>query len=380
MATANEETRDALLRHQVALLRYSAGLRNRILRLIDRAEPELRGRLLDRLDTARARGFDTGPVTTARLRQLQDFLSSLSGTFDRRQRDLFDKVDALVLDELRELARDEVNFVATTLERSVGVVVSWTIPTTAELSAIVTSRPFQGAVLRDWLKRFREGDRRRMLEAVQIGMISGETPTQIGRRVFGSANLNRADGVRAITRRGAQALAQTAVAAITNNAKAAFFQANRRYIKRELYVATLDSRTTPICRALDGKTYDVGKGPRPPVHINCRSVRVPVVDGEAVGTRPADATTEEALRGLRGPARREAVRKLVGQVPAAETYQTWLTKQPAGFQDSVLGPARGALFRRGQLPLDRFVDRAGKPYTLRQLRDLEPEAFRRAGL
>jgi hypothetical protein len=68
-----------------------------------------------------------------------------------------------------------------------------------------------------------------------------------------------------------------------------------------------------------------------------------------------------------------------GQVPDAETYQTWLKKKPAAFQDDVLGPTRGKLFREG-LPLDRFVDETGKEYTLAQLRSKDASLFKKAGI
>ena len=64
-----------------------------------------------------------------------------------------------------------------------------------------------------------------------------------------------------------------------------------------------------------------------------------------------------------------------GQVPASETYQTWLKRQPAGFQDDVLGVQRASLFRQGKLTVDKFVDESGKVYTMEQLRAKHPAAF-----
>ncbi len=49
----------------------------------------------------------------------------------------------------------------------------------------------------------------------------------------------------------------------------------------------------------------------------------------------------------------------VGQVPAKTTYQDFLSRQPATFQDEVLGKTKGKLFRKGGMSLDKFVDRNG---------------------
>lgn len=172
-----------------------------------------------------------------------------------------------------------------------------------------------------------------------------------------------------------------------------------------------------ICRARDGKMAPVGGKPlpkgaeplkppsaRPPGHPNCRSVITSVVeDAERLGERPANPTTEKMLlreytkaegldpvtkrsdlpRGHKGAFdryKRGRVRELIGRVPATDTYQTWLTRQSAEFQDDVLGKTRGRLFRKGGLKLDRFVDREGNEYTLDELRRRDAEAFERAGL
>ena len=48
-------------------------------------------------------------------------------------------------------------------------------------------------------------------------------------------------------------------------------------------VATLDSRTSSVCRSLDGRVFPVDSGPRPPFHINCRTSFVLVLKAEYAG-------------------------------------------------------------------------------------------------
>ena len=69
-----------------------------------------------------------------------------------------------------------------------------------------------------------------------------------------------------------------------------------------------------------------------------------------------------------------------GQIPEDTTYQQWLKGKTAAFQDDILGKTKGALFRRGGLTLDRFVDKTGKEYTLEDLRTKNAAAFAAAGL
>lgn len=52
------------------------------------------------------------------------------------------------------------------------------------------------------------------------------------------------------------------------------------------YSAIIDGRTTEVCQALDGTTFEAGDARvnslRPPRHFNCRSVLVPIVVGETI--------------------------------------------------------------------------------------------------
>jgi hypothetical protein len=70
----------------------------------------------------------------------------------------------------------------------------------------------------------------------------------------------------------------------------------------------------------------------------------------------------------------------IGHVSAATTYEKWLASQDVKFQDSVLGKAKGKLFREGGLRLDDFVDASGKELTLKELREMNPAAFVKAHL
>ncbi len=370
---ANDDIRDALLAHQVELLRFGKGLATRINRLLARAEPELRARIKGRLDRIAALGWDPGPATTKRMIKTSALIREIN-------KPTFAEINALVRRELVGLSVGETQFIAGVVSESLPVVVRPALPSGRELRGIVFARPFENRILRDWLSTYSLGDRRRMMDEIRQGLVFGETPTQISRRIFGTRALGGTDGVREITRRGATALANTSISAVANATWIAFALANKKFIKREQYVATLDSRTTPICRSLDGDVFKVGEGPVPPLHMNCRSIRVPVIDGRRLGRRPAVAATDRQLRGLRGPARRRAVEKLVGTIPAETTYQQWLGRQTTSFQNEVLGPTRGRLFRSGEIDLKGFVDNSGRQHTLRELYEIDPPRFQRAGV
>jgi len=58
-----------------------------------------------------------------------------------------------------------------------------------------------------------------------------------------------------------------------------------------------------------------------------------------------------------------------------QTYNGWLKAQSAATQDDVLGKTKGRLFRKGDLTVDKFVNRSGQELTLEQLKAKDAEAW-----
>lgn len=347
MATPNEEIRDGLIRRQIYLSRYSGGLANESIRLLNATERDLERQLRDRADTIAAAGRDRGPSVTARLKALYE---------DARQtrEAAFDAIGKKMEAELGDLAGIEAEALKDLIEGLSPVDLGIALPKARTLGGAVNSL-FNGDTLKGWLSRMKDADFNRIKDQIAVGVLQGETTDGIARRIFGTAQLDWKDGATQITRNGARTLARTAVNHVANSSRQSIYEANANLIEKELYVATLDSRTSPICRSLDGKTFPVGKGPVPPLHPNCRSTRVPVI-------APLEGERESQF----------------GAVPVSQTYGPWLKSQTAAFQDDVLGPERGKLFRLGGLEIEKFNDASGKLYTLNDLKIREPQAFARA--
>ena len=241
-------------------------------------------------------------------------------------------------------------------------------PAAGTVYSAALSRPMQGRYLRDWFSTLAANKQRAVEDAIRIGIVEGETVNDIVRRLRGTRAARYRNGIMSIHRRHAEAITRTAVNHVVTNARRNVFDKNADIVKGWQYVATLDGRTTDICMSLDGQVYATREeGPTPPQHINCRSTITPVMKSwKELGFK-----AKELPEGTRA--------SMNGQVSAKETYQTWLKKQPARFQDEVLGKTKGKLFRNGDVTLDRFVDSSGRSYTLAELAKREAAAFERIG-
>lgn len=368
--TANELIQQGLIRHQTGIVQVSGHLRNSINSLVDASLVDVRQLMTERLNKIDARGIDYGPKTTKRL---QTFERTLIALLDPT----YDKMATLVKKEVSEIAENEIVYLSNLLQSSLPVQVNFALPTEAQLRAIVFSRPMQGRLLKSWVSDWASADRRRIMEQMRIGLVLGETNPQIRRRVLGSAKLGGSDGVRNITKRGADFLTRTVTNAVANNARQLFYKENTDLIKKEVYSATLDSRTTLQCAGFDGSIYKVNKGPIPPIHGRCRSTRIPAIEGIDLGKRPAVRARRKELDGLSQKARRERIRELTGTVPSKISFEKFLRSQDRQFIDEYLGKTKGALFVEGKLPLARFTDKNLKPKPVYQLRIDEAEYFAR---
>jgi SPP1 gp7 family putative phage head morphogenesis protein len=145
-----------------------------------------------------------------------------------------------------------------------------------------------------------------------------------------------------VSKRQATTVVRTAVNHVVTNAREETYKENSDVIKGVQFVATLDERTSYICIALDGRVFDIGEGPRPPTHHQCRSTTVPVVK----------SLKELGLSDKEFPASTRA--SMNGQAADTTVYPEWLKKQSVETQNAVLGKKRGELFRSGKLDLRKF--------------------------
>jgi SPP1 gp7 family putative phage head morphogenesis protein len=178
-------------------------------------------------------------------------------------------------------------------------------------------------------------------QVVRNGLLTGETTDDISRRLKGRLRFNQPGSPRQIAAAGGQvttvannqvqALVRTSINQVANAASQQVYEANQDITKKYRYVATLDTRTSAICRALDGREFEYGKGPKPPQHFNCRSTTVAVIDYDNLPFDPPPRGKRAAQGGM---------------VPADQSYGQWLAKQSKATQAEALGKSKVPYFEK----------------------------------
>ena len=203
-----------------------------------------------------------------------------------------------------------------------------------------------GDTLDQWQERLLNNDMQRLKMGLNLGVRLGENEAALRARLLGQSALGGIGGAVEATRRELDTLVRTATDVFADLARVQIDTGNGLQ-GREVYVAILDSRTTKLCAGYHGKTFEAGRGPRPPLHWYCRSTRVPLV---------GDRT------------------------PSLPSYREWLNRLSARDQDEVLGPRQGASFRAGTLAVEGFREPAWRGLDLKRLAERERHVFEAAGM
>jgi len=219
---------------------------------------------------------------------------------------------------------------------------------------------------------------------IRQGVFSGESTADIARRMVGKLEF----GQKALSSRQKalaggeltiaanhqiRTIVRTSVNQVQNQASQAVYAANSKVAPKYEYVATLDSRTSPICKRLDGRKFEYNKGPTPPQHFNCRSTTVPVVDY-------AGLKKQKGFEDLTPPPKGKVVTRPTGEgtgrVPQDTQYGDWLLGQDKKLKVKTLGNEQKVrYFERlakkegsGQKAIRKMVREDGSE---RSLKDLE---------
>lgn len=256
--------------------------------------------------------------------ELDEAMTARNWNAVARLRKTFTTIDKLIADEyelmsgaLKAELGDLFVYEAEFTSKLLGFDFSNNLITEKLVESIVSNDPFDGKILGEWLDEQKLATQIKVKQTIRLGVLNGLSTGKIVDALYVEPG-NPFIGAR----RNAEVMVRTASAHVTSQASLKTFE--RVGFKQYQLSAVLDSRTTPVCRALDGKIYKTtDKGRKvPPFHPGCRTVMIAVSEDE----------------------------------PAfVDGYEDWLSKQSADEQEAILGQARYRLWKSGQ-SLEAFVD------------------------
>jgi SPP1 gp7 family putative phage head morphogenesis protein len=362
----NAELRDAQIDHAVNLRAYSDNVVRRIISILNRADAGLFAELVSKLEYMTPERF-----TVKRLEVMLESVYAMN-------RDAYAHVDDVLRKEIKGLTALELQFQEGMLAKNMPPSIDIARVDINQVYAGAMSRPFQGALLSDFIKDQEESKAKLIRRTIADGYVQNRTTDQIIGDLRGTRANKYRDGILEVSRREVAAIARTALSHTSQFAKDRVTKANEDILGNLQWLSTLDARTTPECQMRDGKVYTLdhkpvdheypwGAGPGR-LHWQCRSTYVMLTKSwEELGV-----DIEEFEPGERA--------SMDGSVPAKTDYEEWLSKQSEARQVQVLGETRAKLFTEGNLSLEEMRNARGEDITLDELRKRYAEAFKRAGV
>jgi SPP1 gp7 family putative phage head morphogenesis protein len=256
--------------------------------------------------------------------ELDEAMTARNWTAVARLRKTFVTIDKLIADEYELMSEtlkaelvDLFVYESEFTSKLLGFDFSNNMVSEKLVESIVSNDPFDGKILGEWLDEQKLATQIKVKQTIRLGVLNGLSTSKIVGALYAEPG-NPFMGAR----RNADVMVRTASAHVTSQASLKTFE--RVGFGSYQLSAVLDSRTTPVCRALDGKVYKVNEKGRkvPPFHPGCRTVMIAITEDDPAFT---------------------------------DGYEDWLSKQSAADQMSVLGKERYRLWKGGQ-SLDSFVD------------------------
>jgi len=328
--------------HQVWLQRNASHEVNELVPFIQQMRDEVRAQVLQFGDDSRTR-----QNLEKMLRDLDNILSGITDGWESK-----------LTEDLQDLAGYEADWTVRTLSGNVSA--EFVTPSPEQVWSAIKFNPLaldnKPVEVMNLISGWVGVEVNRLVMGVKSGFVQGKTTRQIVKEVVG------AGGLADVSQRNAATVVRTALNHVSTQAREQVYAKNSDIVEKYEWVSTLDSRTSTICRSRDGQKWEIGKGPLPPAHPNCRSATAPVISSDFDFL---DVGAKRAARGAEGGT----------QVDASTTYYDFLKQQPAWFQDEALGPVRGKIFRNSGISPEEFrtisVDGFGRPLTLNQMAELD---------
>jgi len=361
----------AAIKDQVNLNRYSINLSKKVVELLDTAQSEI--------VAAIAKNDPTAPTMTkwkaARLEKLNEDISAILDSS-------FKDIKKTSLGELLQVGHTQASNVVSATNKAIGVDLFQVTLTPENVTAIVQNTMIDGNIIGAWWDKQKDTAKSKLVaqmaagtQALQIGMVQGESVGQLISRVRGT---KLTPGVMSVTKREAAALTRTSVMQVAGAVRHETLKANSDVLNGYEIVATLDDRTTLLCSALDGKRYDLDFQPighkipypiqgGPPFHWGCRSCLVGITKSYA------------ELVGAKSPLPQKVIKELDANIPIGErasmngpvsglqTYDDWIKFEPEDVQKEILGQGKWKLWKENKLDMADLINNAGRELTIKEL-------------
>lgn len=372
MVTLADRLAVDLVKNQVDMTRYAESVRLQVSKILSDLQTSVQAQLS---------GKDpTRPIRTVYQKQrLEQVLAEVDALIGGS----YDKIEREVTNALTNMAVVQQASVLGIVNGQLGTNLLTHALTKEQLKNIASDVLIKGAPSSAWWAKQAEDLRFAFEREMREGMLKGETLGELVQRIRGKRGWKGTPGREALpgffdtTHNQAEALVRTSVLTVANQTHLDVYRANSDVIDKLQWISTLDSRTTPTCRGLDGLQWDletlepIGHDisfPGPIAHWGCRSTQIPITKS----WEDLASTNKNLARKLdEMPASTRA--SINGPVSSKMNYEQFLEKLREDQQIEILGKGRWEIWQKtkgleigdpARITLSDMLDQRGNPLSL----------------
>lgn len=266
--------------------------------------------------------------------------------------------------------------------------------TVAELKALADDNLVLGNFRKEWWDAQNLSLKRRFAAEIRKGVLNGESNDQIISRIRGaktgkSITIKLANGQTRVVPEYSKGVLQTSrteldmlvrdsVQAVHNAAIMESYKSFDEVLRGYEAITTLDARTSDICIARTGASWDLEGNPLPessrqepfpgppPWHHRCRTVLGPITKSWDEMVDDADKKLFEKLDTTPDNVRAS----FDGLVSNIKTFDDLLKAKGAAWAKEKLGPGRYELWKAGKITTAQLIDQSGRSLTIKELQAL----------
>ncbi len=361
----NDDIVDEITLRDIRLARFTEGQRRTVFRILRDVEQEIIDHLNEEDPTEPLRSAFQERRLRRLLREVQQLLN-----------DGYDQVHRDTRGDLVRMAIAENGQILRIVNEAVGVEVMTERIPDDRLRTLVDETLIEGAPAREWWRKQARDTRQAFHNQMRQGLVQEESLGDLVRRIRGTRARRFSDGIMAISRRSAERIVRTSVQSVANGTREAVYEKNADVIRGVQAVAVLDTRTSPICQARSGASWNIEtrrplpESPRKerypgstPWHWGCRTQLVPVIKSfeEMLGSK--GKRLDDQLRKA-GPGTQAS---MDGQVAGDLNFEGWLRKQTESRQVEALGRGKFELWKEGNISMTDLIDQRGRPLSVEEL-------------
>jgi len=282
MSTINEQIRDEIAKHQIAIITYAYNLGSKLSTKVNKTNTALYLMLMGEIPQM---------TTNTKTPLFQEQSKKLYRKIVKVREVGTNPMRKYYLEEMAYFSDMEISYMVDLLTIPLSNECKIFSPPDSTPPSIVHYEDYNGKSIPSWLEKIADDDVARILSTVRIGIKQKLNTSEILRTILSKDVLKTTLAIRT--------MARTLTNSVGNESRHSVYMVNAHLIYAIQFNSSLDTKKKSECHKLNGVTFaSVDATPTPSLHFNCKGFTTPVL--KVGGGVPKKTNHAEMVNDIQG--------------------------------------------------------------------------------